>query len=105
MWGDGEQARDFVHVDDIVAAMLRAVELGLDGPFNICTGRRTTFNELARLVAEAAGYTPELEHHLDRPVGVLNRVGSPHELRTFYEPTVTLEAGIAAALNYQEVDR
>lgn len=104
IWGDGEQVRDFIHVNDIVAAMVRAVDLGLDGPFNLCTGRATSFNELAELVTAAAGYVPlSVAHHYDRPVGVTYRVGNPYELRTFYRPTVTLEAGIAAALNYTEV--
>lgn len=98
VWGDGDQARDFVHVDDIVGATLAAAEVGLDGPLNICTGRPVTFNELAAMVCSAAGYTPVLEHDLDKPVGARWRVGSTDELRRLYELTVPLEDGIARAI-------
>ena len=98
VWGDGRQVRDFVHVYDIVAAIMAAVELGIDGPFNIGTGRATSLNELAELVCARAGYTPELAHHLGAPVGVAYRCAEVDELHRFYTPSVSLEAGIAEAL-------
>jgi UDP-glucose 4-epimerase len=48
IFGDGEQRRDFVHVDDIVAANLLALESGVTGQiFNVGTGRGTSVNEIA----------------------------------------------------------
>ncbi len=45
---DGQQCRDFIHVDDVAAAVVAAVETpDLHGPFNVCTGRATTVFELA----------------------------------------------------------
>ena len=53
IFGDGEQRRDFVHVDDIVAANLLALERdAADRVFNVGTGRATTVNEIARELAE-----------------------------------------------------
>jgi nucleoside-diphosphate-sugar epimerase len=98
IWGDGEQVRDFVHVDDVVGAALAAVEQGIDGPVNICTGRPTSFNDLARMFAAEAGYEPEIKHILDAPRGVAYRVGDPTLLNTFYECRVSLEDGIRRAL-------
>jgi nucleoside-diphosphate-sugar epimerase len=98
VWGDGEQVRDFVHVDDVVGATLAAVEQGIDGPVNICSGRPTSFNDLAAMFAAEAGYCPEIKHILDAPRGVAYRVGDPTLLNTFYTCRVELEEGVRRAL-------
>jgi ADP-L-glycero-D-manno-heptose 6-epimerase len=50
-YGDGEQQRDFVHVDDVVAVNLWMLEhRGVSGIFNCGTGRAQTFNEVAAAV-------------------------------------------------------
>lgn len=100
VWGDGEQVRDFVHIDDIVRAVLVAVELGVDGPVNIGTGRPVSFNELAGMCMRAAGYDAELRHHLDRPTGVEYRVADPRRLHEFYLPAIELEEGIDRAFHH-----
>ncbi len=49
--GDGEQRRDFVHVDDMVVANLRSMRSPTDdGVFNVGTGRATSVNEIAALL-------------------------------------------------------
>lgn len=98
VWGDGHQVRDFVHVDDLVAATLTAAASGVDGPMNICTGQPTSLDDLARLVCQAVGYQPELRHHPDAPRGVAYRVGDPSRLLEVYQAKVTLEEGIRRAL-------
>ena len=59
---DGGQMRDFVHVDDIVAANLTAVEGGLVGfsAFNVCSGRPISLLEMATELCEARGDVPPL---------------------------------------------
>jgi UDP-glucose 4-epimerase len=54
IFGDGLQERDFVYVDDVVAAALAAVGRP-GGPYNVGTGRPTTVLDLHRACAEAAG--------------------------------------------------
>jgi len=98
VWGDGNQLRDFIHVDDIVNAVMTAVDEGFTETVNLCTGRGTSFNDLARLVTSAVGYAPEIKHRTDAPVGVTSRVGSPERMITFYRPRVSLEEGIYRAI-------
>jgi nucleoside-diphosphate-sugar epimerase len=98
VWGSGRQVRDFVHVEDVVGAALHACEHGLPGPFNLCTGRPTSVDELARLFAKAAGYAPALEHELGRPAGVDWRVGDPTNMRALWPAPIELEDGISRAL-------
>lgn len=98
IWGDGEQVRDFVHVDDIVGAVLAAVERDVDGPLNVCTGIDTSMRELAELFAAAAGYRPAYELHPEAPAGVAYRVGDPTRLHALYVPQVSIEEGVKRAL-------
>lgn len=98
IWGDGEQVRDWIHVDDIVGATLAAVEQGVDGPLNLCTGVGTPMRELAELFTATAGYRPEFELHPDKPAGVAYRVGNPTRLHEIYTSRVSLEEGVKRAL-------
>lgn len=98
VWGSGQQVRDWIHIDDVVAATLAAVEQDVPGPTNLCTGRPTSFLQLAQLVTSAAGYRPEIRTLPDAPTGVHYRVGDPTKLHTFYRPRVELEEGIQRAL-------
>jgi nucleoside-diphosphate-sugar epimerase len=98
VWGDGHQVRDFIHISDVVAGTLAAVEQDYPGPLNLCTGRATSFRDLAELVTAAAGYRPRLEFKIDAPRGVAFRVGDPAEFLRVYRPRVSLEEGIGRAL-------
>jgi nucleoside-diphosphate-sugar epimerase len=98
IWGDGGQTRDFIHIDDIIEAVLAAVEQDVQGPVNLGWGRPTSFNDLAGMVAKAAGYSPKIKHLKDKPVGCYYRVSDPTKMLEFYTPRITLEEGIERAL-------
>lgn len=98
IWGDGLQTRDFIHVDDIVGAVLAMVEEDVHGPVNLGTGRPTSFLELSKLVTTCAGYDPEIRLLREKPVGVHYRVADPSTMLDFYTPKVSLEEGIARAI-------
>lgn len=93
IWGSGEQVRDFIHVDDIVGAVSKAVELGIQDPINIGSGVGTSFNELSKMVG-----AKKIEHLLDKPVGVEYRVSDNSKMLEFYTPKVSLAEGIERAL-------
>lgn len=98
IWGAPDSARDWIHIDDIVSAVLTAVELGVLGPVNLCTGRATTFADLATMCMDRAGYRAPIDCDLEAPRGVHWRVGDPTKMLEFYRPRITLEEGIARAL-------
>ena len=91
VWSDVE--RDFIHIDDVVSACLRAIERGIHVPVNIGSGVPTKMTELARLAAVAVGYNPEIRV-LGRAIGPDHRYADTTLMRTFYEPTISLEQGI-----------
>lgn len=98
VWGSGLQVRDFIHIDDVVAGTMAAVEADVEVA-NLCTGRGTNFLELAQMVMKEAGYLAPIDADPSAPVGVFYRVGDPKLMLDFYQPKITLEEGIYRALH------
>ena len=106
VWGTGEQVRDFVHIDDVVSAVLARLDSDDTAPVNIGTGRATSFLELAQIVIDeqnrrhcgAPSYDPHIETMPQAPVGVAWRVADTARLRSFYKPKITLEEGVRQAM-------
>jgi nucleoside-diphosphate-sugar epimerase len=98
VWGSGEQTRDFIHMKDVVGAVLAAVREGITEPVNLGTGRSTSFLQLAKLVSDEVGYTPEIKTNPDKPVGCMFRVSDNKKMLEFYTPKITLEQGISEAV-------
>mgnify|MGYP000120859099 CR=1 FL=1 len=99
--GDGEQTRDFVHVDDVVRANLAAATTDAVGrAYNVGTGQQTRIDDLAALIREIVGADVEIRH-LDARPGDIERscadISRARELLGF-SPAVTLEAGLTELL-------
>lgn len=102
IWGDGKATRDFIHIDDIVGAVMKAVELDIQEPINLGTGIGISFNSLADIMMEISGYKVPIRHVLDKPVGVERRVADNSKMLEFYQPKILLGEGIKRALNYEK---
>ena len=98
VWGSGQQVRDFIHVDDIVSAVMAFIDAGITGPVNIGTGRATSMQTLAFMAAAQCGYAPEIIPLSDEPAGVQYRVADTSLMNEFYTAQVTLDEGIARAI-------
>lgn len=98
IWGDGSSTRDWIHIDDLVGAVLALLDADVTGPVNLGWGRATSFDDLARIVTKAVGYQPHLKHRPDAPRGVHHRVSDPTRMLNHYVPAVTLEEGVRRAL-------
>ena len=100
VFGDGEQTRDFVYVDDVVDAFVRAADRGTGVLCNIGTGVETSVNRLYEAMANAAGVKAEALHAPAR-VGELARSALNPGLAGVelgWKPMTSLEAGTAAVL-------
>ncbi len=100
IFGDGEQTRDFVFVDDVVDAFVRAASRGGGLVCNVGTGRETTINELYRTMAKIAGVQREPEHVAPRPGDVLRNSLDPQRARIQlgWRAWTELSDGVAAVL-------
>src|SRR5690606_14955581 len=103
IWGDGEQTRSFMHVDDCVEGVYRLMLSDYAEPLNLGRDRMVTINELARIAARAAGTEVELRH-VDGPQGVRRRSSDNRRLREVlgWEPGIRLEDGIARTSTWIE---
>jgi UDP-glucose 4-epimerase len=102
VWGPGTQKRDFIHVSDMVAATMARLE-GPIGPYealNLGSGFPVSFDDVARLAADIAGYDPEIEHVIDKPVGVDTRYCDNQRMMRYYEPTVSLRQGLTRVMEW-----
>ena len=93
IWGDGTQVRDWVHVDDIMATIVRLIDQDYTQPINVGTGIPTDFTTLATMMADAVGYTPTINPLPDRPTGVHWRVADPTALHQIHTPRIELAEG------------
>ena len=98
VWGPGTQTRDFIHMRDVIEAVMTAVEEGVTGPTNLGIGRSTSFLELAQMCMKEVGYEGLILTRPDKPVGCMHRVSDNSKLLEFYTPKITLEEGIAEAV-------
>ncbi len=102
IFGDGDQTRDFVHVDDVVQANLRAASSDATGAFNVGSGTRVTINHLARLVADASGEDVAIEHGDPRPFDVRDSLADIGAARAAFgfAPSVNLATGLRGYVDW-----
>jgi len=99
--GDGEQTRDFIHVDDVVQANLLAATTDAVGrPFNVGTGRSVTINHLAETVRDVVGTDVPIEHVPPRADDIERSEADLHNTRNLlgFDPTVSLHEGLERTL-------
>ncbi len=103
--GDGEQTRDFVHIDDVVQANLRAATTEATGTsYNIGTGSNITIRELAETVQAVTGTDSEIVHVDPRPGDIEQSEADITKARQQldYTPTVTLEDGLSQLVDSRQ---
>jgi UDP-glucose 4-epimerase len=102
VFGTGEQTRDYVYVDDVADAFVRAADRGSGLLCNIGTGVETSVNELYRSMADNAGvadgpeYAPARVGELDRSCLDATRA----KLHLGWEPFTDLHTGTASVIEW-----
>ena len=72
MWGDGEQTRSFLYIDECLEGIKRLMKSDFTGPVNIGSEETISINDLAKTVADIAGMEIKIEH-IKGPLGVRGR--------------------------------
>jgi nucleoside-diphosphate-sugar epimerase len=106
VWGDGEQTRSFLLVDECVEATYRLMQSDFMGPVNIGSEEMVSINQLVDTAAKVAGKTIK-KNHIDGPLGVRGR-NSNNELireKLGWDYSLTLEEGIRRTYNWIKEQR
>ncbi|MEQ1618314.1 MAG: NAD-dependent epimerase/dehydratase family protein [Terricaulis sp.] len=96
VWGDGQQTRSFLYIDECLEGTLRlARSATFEGPVNIGSEEMIAINDLARLVAELSGKRVRIRN-IDGPVGVRGRNSDNRLIQEMlgWAPSQALRAGL-----------
>ncbi|MDE1856691.1 MAG: NAD-dependent epimerase/dehydratase family protein [Candidatus Micrarchaeota archaeon] len=96
--GDGSQTRDFISVDDVADAIAFGMAKGLDGAYNIGSGKATSMGELAETIIRMSG-SPVRPSFLGGDPGVMHSLADIGRIRSAgWSPKVELAKGLKAFL-------
>jgi GDP-L-fucose synthase len=102
-WGTGSATREFLHVADAAAGIVRAAEV-MDEPLpiNLGGGREIAIRELVTKIAAACGYTGQITWDATKPDGQPRRALDISRARTLlgWEPAEDFDAGLAATVTW-----
>jgi lipopolysaccharide/colanic/teichoic acid biosynthesis glycosyltransferase len=96
VWGDGQQTRSFMYIDDCVEGLLRLMASSYRDPLNLGTDELISVDGLVDLVCEIAGKKLVKIHDLKKPQGVRGRNSDNSRLRQVlgWEPRIFLGDGL-----------
>ena len=101
VWGDGEQTRSFLFIDECIEATWRLMQSDFKGPVNIGSEEMVTINQLVDTAAKVSGKDVG-KIHIDGPLGVRGRHSNNDLIRKElgWDYTQTLEEGIRKTYNW-----
>lgn len=107
IYGDGTQTRDFVHVEDVVNALVLALTStkALGRTFNIATGVPTSIKRLAQVIIELSGTKVEPQYREAREGDIKQSYADISEAKASlgYEPKIPLKDGLSILLGSWQV--
>ena len=108
IFGDGSQAYDFVHVDDVARANILAMRAdATDELFNVGIGVKTTIKELVDMLLQITGSSLVPEYRPQEQMFVTHRVGSTEKAERLlgFRATVPLEEGLRSVVEWRRRDQ
>ncbi len=101
MWGDGEQTRSFLYVDECIEGVQRLMDSNYDNPINIGSDEMVSLNKLASIVMDIAGKKQTI-NHIDGPLGVRGRNSDNTLIEKVlkWRPTSPLRDGLSLTYNW-----
>ena len=104
IWGDGQQTRSFMYIDDCVEGIYRIMKSDYSLPLNLGTDELVCVDELVDIVCEIAGKSLTKRHDASRPQGVRGRNSDNSRLRQVlgWEPKIALRQGLVPTYRWIE---
>jgi GDP-D-mannose 3',5'-epimerase len=104
IWGDGEQTRSFMFIDDCVKGILAIAHSTILEPINLGSNELVSINRLVDIVEEIAGVKLKRKYDPDAPKGVRGRNSDNARIRKYlgWEPGISLRDGLAKTYTWIE---
>lgn len=104
VWGDGNQTRSFMYIDDALEGIYRIMHSDYPHPLNLGTEEMVTINELVDIIAEIAGKRIRKRHDLSKPQGVRGRNSDNTLIRQVlgWAPSIPLREGLVPTYRWIE---
>ncbi len=104
IWGDGNQTRSFMYIDDCVEGTQRIMESAIDEPINLGSSELVTINQLVDIAEEIGGIKLRRRYDLSAPKGVngRNSDNSMIQDRLGWEPSIRLRQGLEKTYRWIE---
>lgn len=102
VWGDGNQARSFLFIEDALRGIHAVMVSSHSGPLNVGSDQLVTINDLVSIVSGIAGKSVRVRYDLDKPQGVRARSSDISYIAktTGWRPIVSLEDGLRATYDW-----
>jgi nucleoside-diphosphate-sugar epimerase len=96
IWGDGEQTRSFMHIDDCLKGTMMIMASDIIEPINLGSAQLVSINQLVDIIEGIAGVKLERRYNLDAPKGVRGRNSDNTLIKKLlgWEPSIPLEVGL-----------
>ncbi len=96
VWGDGQQSRSFMYIDDCIAGTQKIMASDIGTPINLGSSELVTINQLVDIVQEIAGTTVARRYDFDAPKGVRGRNSDNAMILEHFgwEPSIPLRDGL-----------
>jgi nucleoside-diphosphate-sugar epimerase len=96
VWGDGEQTRSFMYIDDCLYGTRLIMDCAVTDPLNLGSSELVTINRLVEIVEGIAGIKVQRNHNLSAPQGVRGRNSDNTRIKAElgWEPSIGLEDGL-----------
>jgi nucleoside-diphosphate-sugar epimerase len=102
IWGDGEQTRTFMYIDDCLEGTTRIMDSEIEQPINLGSDYLVTINQLVDIVESIAGVRLERRYNLSAPTGVRGRSSDNTMIKDLlgWAPETSLQEGLAATYEW-----
>ena len=96
VWGDGEQTRSFLYIDDCIKGTKKVFDSDHSVPFNVGSEEQVSINQMIKIIEEIAEYKVEKNYQLDKPKGVRGRSSDNSFVKknVGWEPNYNLKQGL-----------
>ena len=104
VWGDGEQTRSFLYIDDCLDGTLKLFNGDQREVFNIGSEEQVSINQMIEIIEEIANYKVSRNYQLDKPKGVRGRSSDNTlvEKKLGWKPKLTLKQGLEKTYQWIE---